>query len=284
MEAQDKSSLSISGNSTCIAPWDAKLGFTNHTFVATLRSLSPEGGSAALLDLTILKMYPIGYREVGEEHKEKAPWNEVEEQARLVAWERKRREAGEQAQRQFETMLNRLADITERATTLRAHPAAEPRADFDVEELLDELAEAKTLAALSTLDKPQLNEIIELGNERIQGLQNDAQTHIAEEMEVRQREVLRAGSPGLQSICPQPKISNFRILQVRDSIASDFGMEGQLTVYSALNYEGEFAVGNRYWVTNVKPRGGSWSKSTAREGEVFIMAGAGSRFMKRPAI
>jgi breast cancer 2 susceptibility protein len=87
MEAQERSLLVISANSSCIAPWDAKLGFTNKTFIATLRSLSPEGGPAALIDVVVLKIYPIGFREIGEENRDKAPWNEAEEQARQIAWE-----------------------------------------------------------------------------------------------------------------------------------------------------------------------------------------------------
>jgi hypothetical protein len=165
--------------------------------------------------------------------------------------------------------LERLADVVEKAMGLRVKPASEPLANFDVEDFLDQALEAKTLAALNQLSKPQLTEVIDAANEKLQNMQNEAQAHIAMEAE---------------ALCPRPNVSNFRVLQVRDSKASDFGMEGQLTVYGAVNYEGEFEVNNRYWITNVRPKPTSWSKSTAREGEVFLMAGAGSRFIKRPAL
>ena len=87
LEAQERSVLCIFGNSSCVADWDEKLGFSKKTFIATLRSLSPEGGTAALMDLTILKVYPIGFRESGEAGKDQAPWNEAEEQARQITWE-----------------------------------------------------------------------------------------------------------------------------------------------------------------------------------------------------
>lgn len=85
LEAQ--SALTIYGNSSCIAAWDRRLGFTYRRCTATLRSLSPEGGPAALLDLTILKIYPIGYKETGEANREKPSWNEAEERARQNKWE-----------------------------------------------------------------------------------------------------------------------------------------------------------------------------------------------------
>ena len=131
------------------------------------------------------------------------------------------------------------------------------------------MQEIKSFNALETLSKSQLAEFVEVTSEKLYALRNDAHVHI---------------SNAVEELCPRPNISNFRILQVRDTNASDFGMEGQLMVYGALNYEGEFVEGNRYLITNVRPRGTSWSRSDAKEGEVFIMAGAGSRFSKRPAL
>lgn len=46
----------FSGNSSHLAPWHAKLGFQPHPPVATLNSLTPDGGLVQLLDLTVIKV------------------------------------------------------------------------------------------------------------------------------------------------------------------------------------------------------------------------------------
>lgn len=87
MEAQGKATLALSANSSSIAAWDAKLGFQKTTYIATLRSLSPEGGVAKLLDLTVVKLYPIGFTRPGEEGWAEGPWNVKEEALKQAAWE-----------------------------------------------------------------------------------------------------------------------------------------------------------------------------------------------------
>lgn len=39
-----------------MAPWHAKLGFQRGPFVATLNSLTADGGSVAVMTLTIIKV------------------------------------------------------------------------------------------------------------------------------------------------------------------------------------------------------------------------------------
>ena len=39
-----------------MAPWHAKLGFQHGPFVATLNSLTPDGGNVAVMMLTIVKV------------------------------------------------------------------------------------------------------------------------------------------------------------------------------------------------------------------------------------
>ena len=87
LEAANSSVLTISSNSSSLTDWDAKLGFQKQIYVASLRSLSPEGGVATLLDLTIVRIYPIGYSEAGKDPREIPPWDEKEEVQRQVDYE-----------------------------------------------------------------------------------------------------------------------------------------------------------------------------------------------------
>lgn len=87
LDAQDNSYLAISANSTRKAPWDAKLGFCPpQVYISTLRSLSPLGGTAPLIDVVVRKLYPVGFMEGGEEGWEKGPWNLAEEEEKQRLW------------------------------------------------------------------------------------------------------------------------------------------------------------------------------------------------------
>ncbi len=58
LEAGDSLSLRVCGNSSHLAPWHAKLGFQRDPLVATLGSLTADGGVASVLDVVIEKVSP----------------------------------------------------------------------------------------------------------------------------------------------------------------------------------------------------------------------------------
>lgn len=83
LDSYGRAYLSLSGNSTHLAPWHAKLGFQRTRCIATLHSLSPDGGRVPVMDIVItnvtifpmtsqnvfflltptLKVYPMAYIE-----------------------------------------------------------------------------------------------------------------------------------------------------------------------------------------------------------------------------
>ncbi len=56
LEAYDSIALRLHGNSCHLATWHSKLGFQKDPFIATLRSLTPDGGPVSVLDLVITKV------------------------------------------------------------------------------------------------------------------------------------------------------------------------------------------------------------------------------------
>lgn len=62
LEAYNSNVLLLSGNSTHMAPWHAKLGFQRGPFIATLNSLTPDGGNAAVMMLMVIKVCPCSSR------------------------------------------------------------------------------------------------------------------------------------------------------------------------------------------------------------------------------
>jgi breast cancer 2 susceptibility protein len=85
MDAFDKSRLVLSGNSTSLVKWDAKLGMPKSPFVAALSSLSPDGGVVTMMDVVIDKIFPLAYRSA-EWNKEEGEWDQEEETRRQNKW------------------------------------------------------------------------------------------------------------------------------------------------------------------------------------------------------
>jgi breast cancer 2 susceptibility protein len=91
--------LKISGNSTTLARWDARLGplvypsvsrpNTNVVVppVSTLRSLTNDGGVVSLLDVIVERIHPIAYIQNFKDKTRSVPINTAEYQKSETAWE-----------------------------------------------------------------------------------------------------------------------------------------------------------------------------------------------------
>lgn len=86
LAAYTKVHLELHGNSSTLARWDAKLGFRPTPFIATLRSLSGDGGPVMLMDIVVTKLFPIGYIEMREDGERASPMCEAEERQAADAW------------------------------------------------------------------------------------------------------------------------------------------------------------------------------------------------------
>ena len=80
----------LSGNSCHLAPWHAKLGFQRSPFVATMHSLTPDGGLIAAMNLEIVKVYPVAYLEFKEDESgrkyREGPRPEADEMVEREKW------------------------------------------------------------------------------------------------------------------------------------------------------------------------------------------------------
>jgi breast cancer 2 susceptibility protein len=86
LKSFNSSSLIISGNSTHLAPWYSKLGFKRQPSVATLNSLTANGGVVSLMILTIKNAFPVTYIEIVP-GKDRIERDESEEQVERRAWQ-----------------------------------------------------------------------------------------------------------------------------------------------------------------------------------------------------
>jgi breast cancer 2 susceptibility protein len=77
----------ITGNSTSLARWHTRLGYHSAPFVAGLSSLSSDGGSIALMDIVIERVYPLAFTNASKGAAYEPPWNEEEESIRQDKWQ-----------------------------------------------------------------------------------------------------------------------------------------------------------------------------------------------------
>jgi len=94
LDAQDRSRLIISGNSSSMARWHSKLGLQPQPFVSGLSKLSVDGGIIVLMDLIIDKIFPLAFMPA-EKGDRAPPWNEAEERVREEKWKVGLRHSGE---------------------------------------------------------------------------------------------------------------------------------------------------------------------------------------------
>ncbi|GAA5870416.1 hypothetical protein JCM3774_002723 [Rhodotorula dairenensis] len=257
LRALNKSQLVISGNSTTLADWHAKLGFSPVPFVAGLASLSPDGGLVPLVDVLIERAFPCGYIDL-RRGRGTETWSEEEELTRAEEWKLGR-----------ERIEAKLADEMEKETTEEdalvalLQDAAEryedpPKAARDTppheepDEILDRIeSAANKQAVIRRLSGRDVHAVLALAQENAQSSRYRAVEQLQKELAERY---------------PQREVRGFRVLRVVDAREGTKKTQrsAQLTVWDAQSFEAEFfREGQRYMISNLMPKG-NW-RSTDHE-------------------
>lgn len=253
LEAYDSTVLVITGNSSHMAPWHAKLGFQRTPFIATLNSLTPDGGNVAAMVVEIIKVYPVAYIEfVEDEHGRKTrdgPRDETEETKLQSQWQRRRESEAAKLwavyDERWSTMHGYAERLEERARS--AFPKhGEPPDNFH--DLYDALKEDPTMAKkiLSSISPQDAG-----------WLARHIQNRAVQEREDAEREIERE----LEALCPARDVKDFCVVAVKDArtLRRPQNRTAQITVWDAVSLTtGEeslkgFETGQRYLVTNLIP-------------------------------
>ncbi|KAJ9094408.1 hypothetical protein QFC21_005947 [Naganishia friedmannii] len=258
LRAYNKSSLCITGNTTSLVAWHRRMGFTHQPFIATLRSLSPDGGNIPLLDVKVTKVFPMAYIST-EKGKGASPWSTEEEFRLQDQW--KERYMQEQSRLQAEH-TQRMAAFEEDVERLRSSiegvegtADAYPCEDEDLERYRAASNKAQYIKALPAR---ALVPLYMRAQEEYQSESSSIQAEMEEQ--IRQR-------------CPPRSTRSFQIIRIVDAgqLQQVQLREAQLQVWDVKQLgDNMFQEGAGYQVSNLVPAQQKAWNSFKEKGEIYL--------------
>ncbi|KAG2368840.1 hypothetical protein BDR07DRAFT_1390250 [Suillus spraguei] len=288
LEAYDSNVLVLTGNSSHMAPWHAKLGFQRSPFIATLNSLTADGGNVAVAAVEVIKIHPVAYIEFFEDESGKrmeGPRSAKDENTLSERWKRKRELAASNIWSDLErraALMMKFADRLEQ----RVGPGFNVKNE-EMPDNLDDLYES-----LEESDRHQAQVILS----RLSHLEaGSLAIHIREKL-LRDREAVAGNiERELHDKCPPREVRNFRVIIVKDAYTttrgdnSNSGRKAQLTVWDVLSLSiaegsqaGEFKLGQKFLVTNLIPKQVSAWMDRGPGSEVYLATTKNSRWRRLP--
>ncbi|KAG2062232.1 hypothetical protein BDR06DRAFT_986119 [Suillus hirtellus] len=284
LEAYDSSVLVLTGNSSHMAPWHAKLGFQRSPFIAMLNSLTADGGNVAVAAVEIIKIHPVAYIEFLEDENGKrmeGPRSAKDESALSEQWKRKRELAASKIWSELERRAALMMGFADRLEQ-RVGPGFNVKSE-EMPDNLDNLYES-----LEESDRHQAQAILS----RLSRLEaGSLAAHIREKL-LQDREAVAGDiERELQDKCPAREVRSFRVIIVKDAYAptrgGDSSRKAQLTVWDVLNLlvaegssAGEFKLGQKFLVTNLMPKQISAWMDRGPGSEVYLATTKNSRWKR----
>ncbi|KAJ7103228.1 hypothetical protein B0H15DRAFT_811512 [Mycena belliarum] len=273
LEAYNSTKLVITGNSSHLVPWHAKLGFQAAPWIATMNSLTADGGLIASMDVVVLKTYPVAFLEFFEdengEKQREGPWNERDEAKAEEQWQRRREVHVSKLRVELEKKEMRYqgyAERLERRAGVRFAPSVDDDAPDEIEELYDELEDPVGAAAvLRRISANSAGWLARFIVDRVEKERERAGDEIEQE---------------LKRLCPPREVRNFRVLVVQDACTRRRGAHrsAQVTVWDALGTG--FEVGQRYGVSNLVPTAQSAWMDCEAGSEIYLSTRRDSRWKR----
>ncbi|KAG6817928.1 hypothetical protein H0H87_012396 [Tephrocybe sp. NHM501043] len=193
LDAYSSVRLVISGNSSHMMPWHAKLGFNPGPCISTLHSLTPDGGIVAAMDLVVVKVHPIAYIELvpceSRLQVRDGPMNASDEAVAHEKWKKqyehemsKLRTEYEKRWERYEGYLDRL----ERRAGDQEYRLSQDHFPQDIlENMYDELEDAvKAPNVLSSLGRYECASLAWFVREHLEKEKAHAQVNMENELQV----------------------------------------------------------------------------------------------------
>ncbi|KAF9644663.1 hypothetical protein BDM02DRAFT_3190371 [Thelephora ganbajun] len=286
LEAYDSVKLSLSGNSTHLAPWHAKLGFRRCASVCTLNSLTSDGGNIAMMKHHIEKVYPVAYLEFVQEEDGKrrriGPMGEKEEMAARDAWQAKRDTEAVKLRSELEARISTLEGYADRMDVkfgdrfILGEDDTCPEIVEDFYEQLEGFSHSQSIHSQSKA----FNVLSGVTAKYAGWLSRIIRENIAKDKEKAKDEI----ESELNALCPLRNVKDFRVVIARDARTDrkPANRTAQITVWNVMSLafeeggdRGDFKVGQTFLVSNLFPnQPGSWmNPSTNADGLVYLATG-----------
>ncbi|KAG1757223.1 hypothetical protein EDB19DRAFT_1656380 [Suillus lakei] len=276
LEAYESNVLVLTGNSSHMAPWHAKLGFQRSPFIATFNTVE------------VIKIHPVAYIEFIEDENGKrmeGPRSAKDENALSERWMRKRELAASKIWLDLERRAASMAGYAE-SLEQRVGPGFNAKNE-EMPDNLDELYES-----LEESDRFQAQAILSrLSRVGASGLAAHIRKKLLQDREAVAGDIERE----LQDKCPAREVRSFRVIIVKDAYTptrgGNDGRKAQLTVWDVLNLSiaegsqaGEFKLGQKFLVTNLMPKQVSAWMDRGPGSEVYLATTKNSRWRRLPRL
>ncbi|KAJ7597455.1 hypothetical protein C8J56DRAFT_320264 [Mycena floridula] len=252
LEAYNSVKLLLHGNGSHLAPWHAKLGFLKPCPIATLHSVTPDGGIIPAIAITILQVFPIFHVEFIEQDGKRVslPMREqAEEDKACDQWTRQREAAAAKIQAEYEKTQDRYFSYAERlerkAGNFQPGDDGPPdHIDSFYDELEDPVDANRVLGQITSKDAGWLA------------------LHIRKQAELGHDKIREDTERELDTLFPPRLVYSARMMLVEDAYTERFPAhrQAQLTVWDVTKLQltdgkppGYFEEGQKFHVTMVHP-------------------------------
>ncbi|KAH9070787.1 hypothetical protein EDB83DRAFT_2517952 [Lactarius deliciosus] len=274
LEAYDRVELIITGNGTHLAPWHTKLGFQPYPAIATLNSISPDGGMIPCLELIVTKVYPIAFIEFQKDEDgnvtREGPRREKDELAAHDAWARKRDREYQRLRKEADDKCKLYFDWAQRfeAKSESCHPREEEDMPGHIESMFDECEYSSDITpVLRRASKAEAGWLARFTRDRVE----------------KERETVELGTRA------RVAVRSFRVLLMRDARVTRRPARRvvELTCWDVLSLSfegataGHFKEGQRFQITNLMPtQKSAWMDRHAEDSHVYVSSSKISRWTK----
>jgi len=281
LEAYDKLELTIAGNGTHLAPWHTKLGFQPYPAIATLNSISSDGGMIPCLELIVTKVYPIAFIEFHKDADGKVtregPRREKDELAAHDAWTKKRDREYQRLRKDADDKCKQYIDWAQRfeAKSASWHPREDDDMPGHIESMFDECEDSSDISpVLRRASKAEAGWLARFTRDRVE-----------KERETLEQELERE----LQAACPPREVRSFCVLLMRDARVArrPANRVVELTAWDVLSLSfdgataGRFKEGQRFRITNLLPtQKSAWMDRQAEGSHVYVSSSKISRWTR----
>lgn len=223
LAAFEKSALSLSGNATSLASWDSRLGFHQTAMVATLRSLSADGGAIPCMEIVLTRLFPVAYVDAGHAGNGSGPASGArganEENEAQLEWEKKAEECKASLQAEAEKQTNILRDIQEMlaihgAEHLTYDSGSHKHGEADFDGLAADLVDAAL--ATSSAASHLAQALAKIGSSQLQHVINSLTHLVRARLETTSISTRADVESEFLRRCPPRRVRSFRVCRFVD--------------------------------------------------------------------